>query len=74
MDEELFIKLNAEKRPKSKLFLARKRPAEIPGPGHYEYEVPTFKPLYERIKISSNFMQTGKDRFNDSVDPIVEGK
>jgi hypothetical protein len=37
----------------------------MPGPGSYDPDIPTFKPLYERIKISNNFMQSSKDRFNE---------
>jgi hypothetical protein len=65
LDEEYFMMLKKEKVPKSKMFIERPANKDIPGPGSYDAEIPTFKPLYERIKISNNFMQSGKDRFND---------
>jgi hypothetical protein len=39
--------------------------SDFPGPGSYQYDMPNFKPLYERIKISGNFMLSKKDRFNN---------
>ena len=34
--------------------------------------MPNFKPLYERIKISGNFIMTKKDRFNHYPDKFEE--
>jgi hypothetical protein len=44
----------------------------LPGPGTYEHDIPSFKPLYEKIKISSNFIQSKKDRFNNINDEVNE--
>lgn len=30
--------------------------SQEPGPGWYNHDIPTFKPLYERIKMSGSFM------------------
>ena len=45
---------------------------EFPGPGAYYAELPNFKPLYEKIKISSNFMQSSKDRFDEPLEKKIE--
>jgi hypothetical protein len=39
----------------------------MPGPGYYDQELPNFKPLYERIKISHNFIKGGKDRLDEPL-------
>lgn len=47
LDQEIFAKMSQqEKRVKSKLFLPRKKHEGPPGPGHYDYDMPNFKPLY----------------------------
>lgn len=63
--EELYTRLRQVKQPKPKYFLPKRPAPAVPGPGYYDCEVPSFKPLYERIKISNYFVQNGKDRFNE---------
>jgi hypothetical protein len=54
------------------MFIEKRSNSDMPGPGYYDSDIPNFKPLYERIKISNNFMQSSKDRFNDSMDRVRE--
>ena len=52
-----------------KHFLAKHKQPDIPGPGHYDQDIPNYKPLYERIKISYNFIQNNRNRFDEPMEP-----
>lgn len=48
-----------EKRSKGNstlLKLIRDQAHQEPGPGWYSHEIPNFKPIYEKIKMSRNFI------------------
>ena len=61
--------MTKDKQQINRHFLAKPKHPEKPGPGHYDViEEPTFKPLYERIKISHNFIQNNKNRFNETIE------
>lgn len=52
-------KKQANKSPSKNKLLAeiiKEEKDEVPGPGSYNHELPDFKPLYEKIKLSKNFM------------------
>ena len=71
----MYNKLSKDKQNIQKHFLAKPKHPEQPGPGHYDViEEPVFKPLYERIKISHNFIQNNRDRFDEPVEPILSNK
>jgi len=56
--------MSKEKQQMGKHFLPKQKNPDIPGPGHYDQDIPNFKPLYERIKISHNFIQNNRNRFD----------
>lgn len=50
------------------------RKIEEPGPGWYNHDIPNFKPLYEKIKMSGSFMTPifgGKKRYKPSPGPTL---
>lgn len=51
--------IKEEKNEKGKatlLDLIKEQSFQEPGPGWYNYDMPNFKPVYERIKMSKNFI------------------
>ena len=53
------------KRVKSSKYLPTKTKKDTPGPGAYDAHPPDFKPLYEQVKVSGNFVECKKQRFDD---------
>lgn len=59
------------KSPTSNLLsdIVRENKFEVPGPGSYDHNIPDFKPVYEKVKISKNFIFPLKSKATKKIGP-----
>ena len=51
--------------------IVRENKFEVPGPGSYDHSIPDFKPLYEKVKISKNFIFPIKSKASKKNGPTA---
>lgn len=44
---------------------------DIPGPGTYDHDIPDFKPFYEKIKLSKNFIAPNLEKKSQKKSPTA---